>query len=178
MEGKSSADRRSGRYHVILCVVIGEMTLSMCLLCRLLTQDENQSFIVSSSNAANAQGKISKRYDPSIFSLACSLCALASNTQTFPWPCVTTNSWLYFIKKQTHVDLSVAILGKIICVDIQYYTSFLQYMLWIIFLIYFSLCNGPARMPLWVHWYQRSIEGTQISCLGCTMHWWLLSWRL
>jgi len=43
MEGRSSADRRGGRYHVILCVVIGEMTLSTCLLCRLLTQDENQS---------------------------------------------------------------------------------------------------------------------------------------
>ena len=43
MEGKSSADRRGGRYHVILCVVIGEMTLSTCLLCRLLKQDENQS---------------------------------------------------------------------------------------------------------------------------------------
>ena len=43
MEGGSSADRRGGRYHVILCVVIGEMTLSTCLLCRLLTQDENQS---------------------------------------------------------------------------------------------------------------------------------------
>ena len=43
MEGESSADRRGGRYHVILCVVIGEMTLSTCLLCRLLTQDENQS---------------------------------------------------------------------------------------------------------------------------------------
>ena len=45
MEGESSADRRGGRYHVILCVVIGEMTLSTCLLCRLLTQDENQSNI-------------------------------------------------------------------------------------------------------------------------------------
>ena len=45
MEGESSADRRGGRYHVILCVVIGEMTLSTCLLCRLLTQDENQSVI-------------------------------------------------------------------------------------------------------------------------------------
>ena len=45
MEGRSSADRRGGRYHVILCVVIGEMTLSTCLLCRLLTQDENQSTI-------------------------------------------------------------------------------------------------------------------------------------
>ena len=44
MEGRSSADRRGGRYHVILCVVIGEMTLSTCLLCRLLTQDENQSY--------------------------------------------------------------------------------------------------------------------------------------
>ena len=43
MEGESSADRRGGRYHVILCVVIGEMTLSTCLLCRLLTQDEIQS---------------------------------------------------------------------------------------------------------------------------------------
>ena len=43
MEGRSSADRRGDRYHVILCVVIGEMTLSTCLLCRLLTQDENQS---------------------------------------------------------------------------------------------------------------------------------------
>jgi len=43
MEGESSADRRGGRYHVILCDVIGEMTLSTCLLCRLLTQDENQS---------------------------------------------------------------------------------------------------------------------------------------
>ena len=43
MEGESSADRRGGRYHVILCVVIGEMTLSTCLLCRLFTQDENQS---------------------------------------------------------------------------------------------------------------------------------------
>ena len=46
MEGESSADRRGGRYHVILCVVIGEMTLSTCLLCRLLTQDENQSAII------------------------------------------------------------------------------------------------------------------------------------
>ena len=46
MEGGSSTDRRGGRYHVILCVVIGEMTLSMCLLCRLLTQDENQSIVV------------------------------------------------------------------------------------------------------------------------------------
>ena len=43
MEGRSSVDRRGDRYHVILCVVIGEMTLSTCLLCRLLTQDENQS---------------------------------------------------------------------------------------------------------------------------------------
>jgi len=44
MEGRSLADRRGDRYHIILCVVIGEMTLSTCLLCRLLTQDENQSF--------------------------------------------------------------------------------------------------------------------------------------
>ena len=43
MEGRSSADRRGDMYHVILCVVIGEMTLLTCLLCRLLTQDENQS---------------------------------------------------------------------------------------------------------------------------------------
>ena len=43
MEGRSSADRRGDRYHIILCVVIGEMTLLTCLLCRLLTQDENQS---------------------------------------------------------------------------------------------------------------------------------------
>ena len=46
MEGGSSADRRGGRYHVILCVVIGEMTLSTCLLCRLLTQDEKQSAVM------------------------------------------------------------------------------------------------------------------------------------
>jgi len=46
MEGRSSADRRGDRYHVILCVVIGDMTLSTCLLCRLLTQDENQSVVI------------------------------------------------------------------------------------------------------------------------------------
>jgi len=47
MEERSSADRRGDRYHVILCVVIGEMKLSTCLLCRLLTQDENQSTSVT-----------------------------------------------------------------------------------------------------------------------------------
>ena len=54
MEGESSADRRGGRYHVILCVVIGEMTLSTCLLCRLLTQDENQSMPYLSTGIASA----------------------------------------------------------------------------------------------------------------------------
>ena len=43
MEGRSSVDRRGDRYHIILCAEIGEMTLSTCLLCRLLTKDENQS---------------------------------------------------------------------------------------------------------------------------------------
>ena len=56
MEGRSSADRRGGRYHVILCVVIGEITLSTCLLCRLLTQDENQSVNVSVSPGFEAFG--------------------------------------------------------------------------------------------------------------------------
>ena len=51
MEGRSSADRRGDRYHVILRVVIGEMTLSTCLLCRLLTQDENQSITDSIATA-------------------------------------------------------------------------------------------------------------------------------
>ena len=65
MEGRSSADRRGGRYHVILCVVIGEMTLSTCLLCRLLTQDENQSHVFNyffeqvnaAKNAKNASSR-------------------------------------------------------------------------------------------------------------------------
>ena len=53
MEGRSAADRRGGRYHVILCVVIGEMTLSTCLLCRLLTQDENQSLQSAAAERTN-----------------------------------------------------------------------------------------------------------------------------